>query len=165
MLQIRLNVSQGNRTVPAKIISKDYPEWVQEKFAAYVAGIMRDQFKEAIDKQRFKSTWPPLSEPYMDWKGKHNLSLNIWEATGYLKKSIVYRKRNGYYLVGIDPYKRYKNGPKVLFVAKCIEYGTSRMPARPLFRPIFNQIRKHMGRYWRKFLAEENINPEEFERS
>lgn len=164
MLQIRLNVSKSGAT-PAKIIAKqsNFPDWVQEKFAAYMAKELRNQFKDAITKQRFKSTWPPLSIPYRDWKGDHNLSLNIWEATGYLKKSIVYRKRNGYYLVGIDPYKKYKDGPKVLYVAQCIEYGTSRMPARPLFRPIFNQVRKNIRRYWVKFLREENIDPEEFE--
>lgn len=162
MLQIKLNINDG-KTVPAKVIGKKYPEWLQEEFAAFMAKEIRDQFREAIEKQRFKSTWPALSIPYLTWKKKNHLSLKIWEATGYLRKSIVYRKRNGYYLVGIDPYKKYKDGPSVLFVAKCIEYGTSRMPARPLFRPIFNQIRKHTGRYWKKFLKEKDIDLDSLE--
>lgn len=151
MLQIRLNVGDLT-TTPGKELSKNCPEWMQEEFAGYVVKVMRDQFKAAIVKQRFQSSWPPLSVRYLDWKKEHNLSLKIWEATGLLKKSIVYRKRNGYYLVGIDPYKKHNNGVPILYIAHCLEYGTSRIPARPLFRPIFNQMRKNMGRYWKDFI-------------
>lgn len=150
MLYIKLG--EFGQMVPGQKLSKNCPDYVQEEFAKYIAKVMRDEIKKAITKQRFKTKWPPLSARYLDYKKEHHLSMNIWEATGLLKKSIVYRKRNGYYYVGVDPYKRYKNGPKVELVAHVLEYGNDRTPARPLFRPIFKDISKHMGRHWKTFL-------------
>lgn len=157
MLYLRINVTD-EKTTPAQLISKDLPSWVQEEFAKYIAQVLRNEYKKAIDKQRYRYRWKPLSFRYMYYKETYNLSLKIWEATGLLKNSIVYRKRNGYYMVGIDPYKKYKNGVRVLDVAKCMEYGTSRMPARPLFRPLFEYIRKNIRRYWDKFLKENHYD-------
>ena len=159
MLSITLNVND-KRTYPGIRIAEEYEEVgedLQEEFAKYMAKVLRNEFKKAIDKQRYRRKWPPLSITYLRYKEKHHLSLKMWKATGLLQKSIVYRKRNGYYLVGIDPYKRYRNGPKVLEIAKCLEYGTTRMPARPLFRPIFEYTRKHIRTYWNKFLKSKHI--------
>lgn len=154
MLSIKLDVS-GDKFTPGKRLSEGYPDEYEEEFARYMAKVIRNEFKRTIDNQRYSYKWAPLSVPYLRYKKRHNLSLKTWEATGILHKSIVFRKRNGYYLVGIDPYKRYKNGAKVLDIAKVLEYGSNNCPARPLFRPIFTYVRKNIGRYWKKFLREE----------
>lgn len=154
MMYIELNID-NSKVYPAKRLGKDYPEEYVEDFAKYLVKVIKSELKKAIDNQRYSYKWAPLSVPYVRYKKTHNLSLKTWEATGLLHDSIIYRKRNGYYIVGIDPNKRYKNGAKVIDIAKCLEYGTSKMPPRPLFRPIFTYIRKNIRRYWKKFLREE----------
>lgn len=154
MLYIKLNIDDST-VYPGKRLGKDYPPEYLDDFCKYLVKIMKSEFKKAIDNQRYSYRWKPLSVNYIRYKKMHNLSLKTWEATGLLYDSIVYRKRNGYYMVGIDTRKRYKNGAKVLDIAKCLEYGTSTIPARPLFRPIFTYMRKNMSRYWKKFLREE----------
>lgn len=134
---------------------------IHQEFAKYLADLMRDEFVAAIEDQRFANKWPPLSFNYLRYKRIHRLSLKTWEATGVLKDSIVSKKRLGYYYVGIDPNRRYRNGARVLDIASYLEYGTSRMPARPLFRPIFEDIRKNLDNYWMDFLELEDIDPEE----
>lgn len=98
---------------------------------------------------------------YLRYKRVHHLSMKSWKATGLLQKSIVAKRRAISYYVGVDPNKRYRNGAKVIDIATCMEYGTSRMPARPLFRPIFEDIRKHVKDYWEDFLELNNISHEE----
>lgn len=136
---------------------------VQQAFAEYVAGIIRDECATAIEDERFRNKWPPLSVTYVRYKQRHRLSMKMWKATGLLEQSIVARKRLGYWYVGVDPSKRYRNGMKVIDIARCMEYGTSRMPARPLFRPIFEDIRKNLGSYWDDFLESEGIDRAELE--
>jgi hypothetical protein len=155
MMYIEINVTD-EKFIPGKKLSENYPSEYGEEFARYMARVLKKEYKKAIDKQRYSYKWKPLSVPYMKYKKAHNLSLKTWEATGLLYKSIVYRKRNGKYYVGIDPYKRYPNGgPKVIDIAKIMEYGSRKNPARPLFRPLFSYIRKNIGRYWKKFLKDE----------
>lgn len=134
---------------------------IHREFANYLAEIIRKEFSDAIDDQRFINYWPPLSLSYLRYKRLHHLSLKTWKATGLLQDSIVAKRKVISYYVGIDPNKRYRNGAKVIDIAKCMEYGTSRMPARPLFRPIFEDIRKHVDDYWEAFLEENDISHEE----
>lgn len=155
-MEFRLNLS-NEKFYPGKNILKKYPE-LELDFAKYLARTFKTMINEAIKKQRYANRWQPLSYSYMRYKQIHNLSTNMWEATGLLRKSIVARRRNGYYMIGVDPTKRYKDGPKVIEVARWMEYGTSTMPARPLFRPIMTYIRKHIRDYWNKFLKLNNID-------
>jgi hypothetical protein len=152
MISIKLTITDIEFT-PGKQLVKMYPQFADD-FAKYIAELMKQELVKAIEKQRYSSKWAPLSFSYMRYKKLHGLSLNVWEAHGILKDSIIARKQNGHYVIGIDETKRYKNGPKVAQVAKWMEYGTSTMPARPLFRPVITYIRKNMGRYWRKFLKD-----------
>lgn len=150
-------MSKRNRGFTGKPYSWD----IHREFAKYLAEIIRKEFSDAIDDQRFKNYWPPLSLFYLRYKRVHHLSMKTWKATGLLQKSIVAKRRAISYYVGIDPNKRYHNGAKVIDIAACMEYGTSRMPARPLFRPIFEDIRKHVRDYWEDFLELNNISHEE----
>lgn len=144
---------------------KPYSWDIHQEFASYLAEIIRKEFSDAIDDQRFKRYWPPLNLAYLKYKRIHHLSMKTWKATGLLQKSIVAKRRAFSYYVGIDPNKRYNNGAKVIDIARCLEYGTSRMPARPLFRPIFEDIRKHVKDYWNDFLELNEIDQEEVNRS
>ena len=150
-------MSKRNRGFTGKPYSWD----IHREFAKYLAEIIRTEFSNAIDDQRFKRWWPPLNMNYLRYKRVHHLSMKTWKATGLLQKSIVAKRRAISYYVGVDPNKRYRNGAKVIDIAACMEYGTSRMPARPLFRPIFEDIRKNVKNYWEDFLELNNISHDE----
>ncbi|AWD93021.1 hypothetical protein HSE3_gp069 [Bacillus phage vB_BceM-HSE3] len=125
---------------------------LSDKFAEYMAKTMAEEVQKAIRRQRYSSKWAPLTISYKIYKTTHNLSTNTWEATGTLRKSITYWKKGDQYIIGIPPRKIYhKSGIPVMTVAKYLEYGTSKMPPRPLFRPIASYLQKNIRRYWEKF--------------
>lgn len=128
------------------------------RFAHFMADVMAEELSKAIDNQRYAKNWAPLSISYYNHKKVNNLSLNIWEATGLLKDSISVWRSNHRWVVGIPRHKRYPGTfVRVHTVAKYLEYGTSRMPARPLFRPLSIYLSKNVERYWTKFVDQEGI--------
>jgi hypothetical protein len=154
--KLKVNVTT-EQWEPAKRIARSYndPEQLLEDFARYLAGRLSDDLKRSIRSQRYSRKWPPLSLSYTMYKDRKNLSDNTWEATGTLRKSITYWKQGGYWFVGIHPNKRYKGTPiSVSQVARYLEYGTSKMPPRPLFRPLTSYYRKNIRRFWNDFMEE-----------
>ena len=113
---------------------------------------IRKFLKQSIKEQRYRGRWIPLSPGYLEFKRKHNLSENIWEATGELVDSISYRRYGNQYIIGIDPKKTYPSGANMLEVAQIMEYGGKHMPARPLFTPVFNYVKRHINEYWNDYL-------------
>lgn len=128
------------------------------KFARFMAFVMKRELKRAIDSQRYTRNWPPLSVSYYEYKKKKKLSLKTWEATGLLVDSIDYWRSGNKWVVGIPRKVRYPGTSlQVYRVAKWMEYGTQRMPARPLFRPLHIYLRKNVRPFWEAFLEEEGI--------
>jgi hypothetical protein len=129
-------------------------------FQIYMSIVLLDMFVDAIEKQRYASkSWKPLSVYYRTWKQKHNLSLNIWEATGHLKKTLKIFKKGDYIAVGFKQRDLYTHSfIQVNQVAKFLEFGgrknTDRPPSRPLFRPVTERVRKDVGRYYKKYQSE-----------
>ena len=125
-------------------------------FQIYMSEQLLNEFVRAIDNQRYAmKSWPPLSVTYRTWKKKHKLSLNIWEATGYLKDNMKIFKKGNLIAVGFMQKDTYPNSSlKVNQVARYVEYGTVKMPARPLFRPITEYMRKNVNRYYKKYQKE-----------
>lgn len=126
---------------------------IQKDFARFLSVIIRRMLKASIEDQRYKGRWTPLSAGYVEFKNKYGLSDKIWEATGTLVDSISYYKHGNQYIIGINPSKKYKNGVSILYVAKCMEYGTKNMPARPLFTPVFNYVKRYIRQYWEMYLS------------
>ena len=144
---------------PGKNSIKDQiPEPQYRDFMMYVAAELASTVVNAIDNQRYKSKWKPLSLNYMSYKKRHNLSLHIWEATGHMKKSIrVFKKRN-LIAMGFDDRTVYpKSYLKVNLIARFLEFGSrdnSHPPSRPLWRPLQIYIRKNIGRYYKSYQKE-----------
>jgi hypothetical protein len=137
---------------PGVKLSKENEE-LQADFAGFIAQQYRKELVKAIDTQRFKTKWPPLSFEYYTFKKRHHLSTNMWEATGFLKDHIVAFKKKGEWVVGPDPDAIHpESHVSLLFIARCLEYGTDKIPARPLFRPLAAYISRHIDLYWRSFL-------------
>ena len=145
----------GIRSIKSTMSNKRYHD-----FSIYMADMLATTFYDAIDTQRYKGTkWPPLSISYLTWKGRHHLSLNIWEATGCLKNSIKIFKKGDYIAVGFKQSDTYpKTLAKVNTIARYMEYGTNKrvgaMPPRPLFRPITEYMRKHVSDYYKRYQKE-----------
>ena len=155
-LEIPTRLGYHNRYLNDLELRRMYPNMPEyfDEFVGYMCELMRDNIKKAIELQRYRAKWRPLSIPYMKYKRLHHLSLKTWKSTGLLYRSIAYKKHNDHYIIGINPYARYRNGIKVLDVARYLEYGTRKSPARPLFRPVIFEMRKNLKKYWITFLKE-----------
>lgn len=139
-------------------LKKELSEDELRDFQLYMADQLCETFRSAIDTQRYKGRkWPPLSVAYSTWKGKKHLSLNIWEATGTLKKEIKVFKKGNFIAVGFKQKDHYKSKVKINDVGRYMEYGTNGkhgMPPRPLFRPVTIYMRKHVNDYYKKYKKE-----------
>jgi phage gpG-like protein len=88
--------------------------------------------------QRIKqgdSSWAPLSSEWAEIKGHGK----PWYYTGRLENAISYDLDGDGVRVGILTHESYSDGETVATVATQLEYGTSKIPARPLFRPVFEE--------------------------
>lgn len=152
VIQIRCNVTNQTFSIGSKA---DYVDpKLRSKFAKYLASEITILVVKAINDQRYRVKWVPLNPRYYNWKREHKLSLNTWEATGYLKSKVSFDLEGPILDVGIDEYARYKDGTSVLRVAQWLEFGTKRMPERPLFRPIIRYVRSNVRYFYSKFMNE-----------
>ena len=158
---IILTVTNYTYTPGYNSIRKSVSDEVYRDFQIYMASELGDMIVSAIDKQRYakgNTPWKPLSIKYYTWKKRNRLSLNIWEATGTLKKEIKIFKKGNFIAVGFKNLDHYPNSSlQINKVARYLEFGgrrTQRPPARPLFRPLTIYMRKNVSRYYKKYLKE-----------
>ena len=143
---------------PGKLTCKGNFEEYQPEFADYIAGLIQKDLVKAIETQSLSSKWKPLSPSYLAHKKKKGLSTKIWKATGNMEDSIYKINRKDKVLVGVTGARRYPGTNRTLLeVARDLEYGTSKVPSRPLFRPIVEKYTKNVSRYWRKFLKSKGL--------
>lgn len=127
-------------------------------FMLFVATTIVATIFNAIDNQRYKGKWKPLSIKYYEYKKAHKLSLNIYEATGNMKKSIHVFKDHDYIAVGFNNRDLYpKSRAKINLIARYLEFGSrdnAHPPSRPLWRPITMYVRKNIKRYYKDYVRE-----------
>lgn len=98
-------------------------------------------FKERI--KEGDASWAPLSAKWADKKG-HGKQ---WYHTTRLENAIEYAIGKDSVHVGILKHEQYpESGSTVAVVAASLEYGapTRNIPARPLFRPVFDEQVKNI---------------------
>ena len=79
-------------------------------------------------------SWAPLSPAWITAKGHRNQ----WYHTGQLENAIEYELNDAGVRIGVLKHSSYPDtGTNVAVVAASLEYGTSKIPARPLFGPVF----------------------------
>lgn len=78
------------------------------------------------------SSWAPLSQKWAEKKGH----IRQWYYTGRTRDAIKYKLDNNKVRSG------WVDEGEVAGIAKMLEYGTTRMPARPLLRPVFEDNKK-----------------------
>lgn len=154
---------------------KDFLLYVVERYISYV--------RYVVNHKKFIHKWKPLSIQYMAYKKKHKLSLKTWKATGrllsnlkvfdkqhhiyspYRNNIVVSVNKNNILYVGYlytDKY-RHKNRHNIAInkVAKMLEYGISyplnhSIPARPLFRPCMDYIKKNINKLYSSYYIRTN---------
>jgi len=146
--------AKGSKWSPAKKIfgiknraNEDYM-----LFILYISELYREYLYQIVINQEFKKIWIPLSPDYLKRKIKEGYPENMWFRTGELLDAIEikYQKGQSRIKIGIDERRTTKVGKttvKLILIAKWLEYGTKKLPARPLFRPAKDYISRHIRRY------------------
>lgn len=154
---IYVNVIDQSFT-PGKLLCKGEFEEYQPEFADYLAGLIQKDIIKAIDDQSLSSKWKPLSPNYVQYKKEHGLSTKTWEATKNMHDSIYKINRKNKVLIGVSSRRTYPDSDATLLeVARWLEYGTSKSPSRPLFRPIVSKYTKNVRKYWKQFLKSRGL--------
>ena len=95
--------------------------------------------------------WVPLSDKTVELKGG---STTIYVETGTLLNSFSVRKvkskvTGSTFFIGASPWKRHApSGAKLSDLMIWLEYGTDKIPARPLIRPTYNEVKEILKDHW-----------------
>lgn len=100
--------------------------------------------------------WTPLSPHTVELKGGDT---TIYVETGALRGSLEVRKvrapANGITLfIGASAWKRHPSGVKLSDLMIWLEYGTNKMPPRPLIRPTWEEVEPIIKSNWRELLKD-----------
>lgn len=125
-------------------------------FVIYITLLYREFIVTVVKKRKWEKFWIPLNPKYLKWKKSHGRFENMWMNTGTLidSISISWDEKLQKIKVGIDGRLTYKvKGRRIpiLLVCKWMEYGTCKMPARPLWRKARQYISKNIRRYYQDF--------------
>ena len=100
--------------------------------------------------------WTPLAQRTIELKGGDD---TIYVETGYLRDNLQVRRiksvANGITLfVGASAWKRTPDGVKLSDLMIWLEYGTDKVPPRPLIRPTWNEVEPIIKDNWRDLLQD-----------
>lgn len=101
--------------------------------------------------------WKPLSPHTVILKGHSKIYLETYSLVRNLSVRPIKAPHNGYAVyIGAHPSSKNVDGTKLSDVMKYLEYGTRRIPARPLIRPTWNEVkdkvRAHMKNTLRGYI-------------
>ena len=100
--------------------------------------------------------WVPLSEHTVELKGG---STTVYVETGFLRDNLKVRKvrapANGVtFFIGADAWTTTLSGEKFSDLMIWLEYGTDKMPARPLIRPSWEEVMPIIQQHWKELLQD-----------
>lgn len=116
----------------------------------FVLGKMRDH----IDHQDL--TWTPLSERTIELK---NGDSTIYVETGALRDGLTVRRikstiKGSTLFIGASPWKRHEGGMKMSDLMIWLEYGTDKIPPRPLVQPTIEEVEDILKEHWKDLMKE-----------
>ena len=96
-------------------------------------------------------SWTPLSERTIQLKGGDT---TIMVETGELLEGLVCRRvkssvKGSTIFVGASPWKTHSGGMKMSEIMVWLEYGTDKIPPRPLVRPTFEEVKDLLEKHWK----------------
>lgn len=100
--------------------------------------------------------WVPLSDRTIELKNGDD---TIYVETGFLRGSLSVRKIKSSnnsltFFIGASPWKRTKDGVKLSDLMIWLEYGTDKIPARPLIRPTWSEVEPIIKNNWKDLLSD-----------
>lgn len=100
--------------------------------------------------------WTPLSERTVEMKHGDE---TIYVETGFLIDNLQVRKvksskDNMTLFIGASPWKHTKEGLKLSDLMIWLEYGTDKIPPRPLIRPTWEEVEPILKNNWRELFSE-----------
>lgn len=100
--------------------------------------------------------WTPLAERTIELKGGDS---TIYVESGYLKNNLQVRRvksvANGFTLfIGASAWKRTPSGVKLSDLMIWLEYGTDKIPPRPIIRPTWDEVEPIIKEHWREILKD-----------
>lgn len=101
-------------------------------------------------------SWKPLSARTIQLKNGND---TIYVETGFLRDNLEVRKiKSSTYgitlFVGASAWKTTREGVKLSDLMIWLEYGTNRIPARPLIRPTWEEVKSILQDNWKKCLGD-----------
>lgn len=107
-----------------------------------------------IDRQDL--SWTPLAERTVELKGGDT---TIYVETGALKDGLVVRQikssvKGSTLFIGASPWKRHDGGMKMSDLMIWLEYGTDKIPPRPLVQPTIEEVEKIIKDNWVDLMKE-----------
>lgn len=100
--------------------------------------------------------WVPLSERTIQLKGGDS---TVYVETGYLKDNLQVRRvksssKDLTLFIGASAWKKTPDGVKFSDLMIWLEYGTDKMPPRPLIRPTWEEVQPILRDNWESLLKD-----------
>lgn len=113
-----------------------------------------EKMQSHIDKQDL--SWTPLAERTIELKGGDD---TIMIETGQLRNGLSVRRikssvKGSTIFVGASPWKRHEGGMKLSDLLIWLEYGTDKMPPRPLVEPTIEEVQKILTDHWKELFED-----------
>ena len=113
-----------------------------------------ETMKGHIDNQDLN--WTPLSERTVELKGGDT---TIYVETGQLKDGLIVRRvkssvKGSTLFIGASPWKTHEGGMKMSELMIWLEYGTDKIPPRPLVQPTIEEVKDILKEHWKDLMRE-----------
>ena len=113
-----------------------------------------EKMRGHIDSQDL--SWTPLAERTVELKGGDD---TIYVETGALKNGLTVRRikssaRGSTIFIGASPWKRHEGGMKMSDLMIWLEYGTDKIPPRPLVEPTIEEVKDIIQDNWKELMQE-----------
>lgn len=94
--------------------------------------------------------WTPLAERTVELKGGDT---TIYVETGQLRDGLVVRRvkssvKGSTFFIGASPWKKHEGGMSMSDLMIWLEYGTDKIPPRPLIRPTIEEVESILRDNW-----------------
>ena len=122
----------------------------KREFHKYLSIVYTDEVKKIAWNKRYQLKMAPLSNDYFKYKLESGLHTGQWIATGELINSL---KVKGNYTIGFDNRRKHSSAHiRYIELARLLEYGTLKIPPRPLFRLVYIQMSKNIRYYYNNWI-------------
>lgn len=116
--------------------------------------LVLEKMRGHIDDQDLN--WTPLAERTVELKGGDT---TIYVETGKLRDGLTVRRiksstRGSTIFVGASPWKRHEGGMKMSELMIWLEYGTDKIPPRPLVQPTIEEVEGILRDNWKDLMKE-----------